>query len=534
MAKNRKDNKAPLPKSEYINEKQKAAQDAEKQARRKAVKEAKKQNKQSFKQRVRSTGFKHGSMNAVVVAAALAILVLVNVLFSVLGDRFPSMNLDLTAQNLNSLSEDAKKAVQAAKQDTDVIIMGTEQQIKGDQSYSQVANLCGKMRELNGKIKVSYKDVDKDPTFAAKFGDEKPATGDVVVQTAKRHQIVGQSDMFSQQQDSQTGETQSLVMAGDAIASAVTNVNAESLPLVAFDTGHGNLLSGDSASSFKKLLTGSNFEVKEFDMVKEEIPAKAQLLILGDPSADYTDADVKKMDAFLAQQDGLDRGLLVTADVQETVQPKLNAFLKEWGMTLQDKGVVDETNCVGQQPTMLLAEPNTDAKLNEKASYDKLLTPMVRPITVAENVSGLTVTPLLHSGSTSYSLATTQKNAQDAQKSAQQSFPLAAMGEKTVGKDDKESNASVALVGSSHMFANSYVDANVYSNGAWTADLAKYMTGTTGTETAVIIPKQVNTVDIQGVTGYSNGLLGLGVFTFLVPVACFVAGVIVYVRRRKL
>ena len=52
-----------------------------------------------------TTRFRRGGVSAVFTAGFLAIIILLNVIVSILGDRFPSMNVDLSTGNSNTLSE---------------------------------------------------------------------------------------------------------------------------------------------------------------------------------------------------------------------------------------------------------------------------------------------------------------------------------------------------------------------------------------------------------------------------------------------
>ena len=52
-----------------------------------------------------SSKFKHGGMATAFTAGFIVIVILINVVVSILGERFPSLNIDLTAHSVNTLSE---------------------------------------------------------------------------------------------------------------------------------------------------------------------------------------------------------------------------------------------------------------------------------------------------------------------------------------------------------------------------------------------------------------------------------------------
>lgn len=528
-----------LKKSEYVKDKEeKAAQEAEIE-RRRTQKEAKKNSKKPLKEKLKSQKFRHGTTASAITALGLVILVLVNVVVSALGSKFPSMNIDMTTGNVNSLSDSVKAVVDGVKQNTTLTIIGTEEQVKNNQllsssvKYSQVGIIAGKMAERNNKISVAYMDLDKNPTFASKYSEDNLAKGDVVVTAPKNSYVVKSTDLFNVSSDSQTGTQQIYTQVGDALASGISNANSENTPVIAFETGHSEQLSSDAVTALKKLYTSNQFTNKDFSLLTDKIPDNAQLVFIGAPKTDYTDAEIKKLDEFLASTSSTkDRGLVLTTHIIDPEKmPKLAAFLKEWGITLANQVVMesDASKYVMQQPSYLLAQAGTDVTLNKSSSYSNLLTPLAQAMTLSSSVSGVTASALLKSNDTCYTVSPTENTDSSAANKTKAASVIAAIGEKTVGK----AKASVAVCGSSVFFTDGIINTNTYSNGTWTADLAKYMTGTTSTGAVTITPVQTNTADIS-LSSAASSMVGLLIFTIVLPLCCFGIGIVVYRRRRKL
>lgn len=70
-------------------------------------KEPKKKKDGALKKLTSSRKFKRGGMATVFTAVFVVVVILVNIVVSLLSERFPSMNIDLTANQVNSLSEEA-------------------------------------------------------------------------------------------------------------------------------------------------------------------------------------------------------------------------------------------------------------------------------------------------------------------------------------------------------------------------------------------------------------------------------------------
>lgn len=194
------------------------------------------------------------------------VVILINVIVSILSQRFPSMNLDLTKSSVNTLSTQAIKVVDSVKVPVTIYILATEAQTKNDQilsnygiQYSQVGILASKMAERNSNIKVQYIDLVKNPTFAADYKSDNLIEGDVIVKSDKRDRVVAYTELFNVQYGSDGTTTNTYSLVDSALASGVNSVIADSLPVAAFDTGHSEQL---DATTYKKLLSNNSFETR--------------------------------------------------------------------------------------------------------------------------------------------------------------------------------------------------------------------------------------------------------------------------------
>ena len=206
---------------------------------------SKKPNLSAVKTAVHKEKFKHGSLAVVFTVVFIAVIIVINVLVSALTTRFPSMNFDLTKEGLNTLSDEATDVAKEIVNETTIYIIGSEDAIRGDEvysnyslKYSQVANLADRLHELNDKIKVEYIDPDMNPQFISDYAGDSLTTGKVMVKTDKRHKTLAVTDLFSIQQDSSTGQYNYYSKVDGALANALYLVNLDTVPVVAFATGH--------------------------------------------------------------------------------------------------------------------------------------------------------------------------------------------------------------------------------------------------------------------------------------------------------
>ena len=489
-----------------------------------------------------STKFRRGGISTAFTIGFLVVVILVNVIVGILGQRFPSMNLDLTKNNTNTLSEQAVKVVDSVKEPVDVYILATEDQVKNDQiladyglQYSQVGALAAKMQERNSNIKVQYIDLVKNPTFANQYKNDNLQQGDVLIKSSKRDRVLAYTDLFSVQtsQDG-SGAQETYSQVDSALASGINSVVAENMPVVAFDTGHGEQI---DTTTYKQLLSNNSFETKDFNILTEAVPDKTQLIVLGCPTTDYTDAEISKLDAFLSSTKiAGDRSLIITFHPSQKEMPKLSAFLQEWGIEVPQAVIVesDQSKMYTNDASYILSNVGTDITLNDKTDYGYFLTPQSNPINILFQSKGNKVTySLAKSNDTSY---LEDNNSKPSDNPAKQAYNTAVLSQDTVdaGSGKEPYKANVIALGSSVMFESQILAANTYGNGKYVVDLSKYATGTSDTATAVTsTPVQTNVSDIT-LSAQTSTLLGFGVFTVLIPLLIAIAGIVVFRKRRHL
>ncbi|WP_283609695.1 GldG family protein [Faecalispora anaeroviscerum] len=504
-----------------------------------------KKNKQNtFGKVLSSQKMRRRGISTVFTAVFLAVIILLNVIVSMLSTRFPSINLDLSAQKTNSLTEDSIKVVDAVKLPTTITILGSEADVRDNVlysgygfEYSQVAILSDKIKERNSNITVKYVDLDKNPTYASELGESNLTAGCVVVSTEKRHRVLQITDLFSQQTDYTTGSATSYSMVGTALASAISQVNSEKLPVIAFATGHEEIY---DSTALQGVLKNASFETVSFNILTDAIPANAQMVMLASPATDYTPQELKKLDTFLENNKlTADRSLLITFYPSQEALPNLSAFLKEWGIEVPRSMVVerDQSHIAESDASFILTQTNVDSTVtlnSESTQYDNVVMPQASPVNLLfTSRDGVTTHSLAQSYDTTYLVDSS--STQDTVKNAkQQAYTTVALAQKNLSLDGTIYKQNVIVAGSSPMFADGVINASAYGNGKYVTDLIRYATGETDSNTGILVtPVQTNQVDIN-LSQSASVILGFGVFTILIPLCVLAAGFVVFLKRRHL
>lgn len=487
-----------------------------------------------------SDRFKHGAASKGIIAGFLVVIILLNVVVSLLSERYPSMNLDLTEQKTNTLSAASLEVVDAIEEPTTIYILVDEETAKSDANYRQVTALAAKMAERNTNIQYQYVDLDKNPKFSQDYPNENIVRGSVLVKTEKRYKVIAYSDLFTTNYDASYNAT-TISNVDGALASAVSNVNAANVPVVAVDVGHLGGSNNQYSSmikqymaQFEDMLKTNNFDVKEINVLSDEIPEKTQLLVLPAPITDYMEEEISKIDAFLkdTELEG-DRSLLVGGYPGQGDMTNLRAYLKEWGMEMGQNLVVgtDANSYVTVQGFLegscLLAGVQTGVELGGVGQYDSFAMVNSVPVTILSDLrDGITVSSLIKSPQNS-AVYDVEEEKRSEEKST---YDLAAMAVMNVKAGSETYTASVVTMGSVISLG---LGNTAFSNGTYFMDLTRHLTGVTDGGPAVIgSPVETAKQDITASSAIIQTLSLL--FTIILPLIIVVLGIVVFVRRRHL
>lgn len=494
------------------------------------------------KERPGSEKLKRGGAATLVSVLFIAIVVVLNILVGLLAQRFPSMNLDLTADKRNTLSEQALDIARGVDENVTIYLIGAEDSFRRDRlyssyglEYSQVANLADRLREANPRISVQFVDPDENPAFISSYAEESLTSGSVLVKGEKRYKSLYVDDLFSVTRNSTTYETETYSKADSALAAAIELVTLDKVPVLTLATGHGEMLSSSNMAAFLDLMESKNFQVETINILTDEIPAETEVLMLPTPSEDYTEEEVAKLRAFLDDETTPeDLTILVTCYGGQGEMPKLSAFLEEWGIRAQRGGVVetDSSRMFAANSAYVLVDTAEDNVVTAN-SYSNLVAPLSAPLTLVFDGNGQVSTRKLWVTADS-AFVITQDMTEMPENPETASQIVAALGGALVRVDGKDHLRNVVVFGSSYVFMDNFINASAFGNRQYITDLMQYCTNTD--ESLVTVRSesvQTNVMDISASVGLVN-LLGIGVFTVGLPLLILAAGLVIFLRRRHL
>ena len=485
---------------------------------------------------LKSTKFKRSGMATIMTVVFIVLVIALNILVSLLSARFPSMNIDMTAQKLNTLSDSALDAAKNVPNDTEIYVIAKEDDARNDRifseiKFSQVSNLLDKMAEANPKIKISYIDADTNPQFMSEHANENLSTGSVLISTAQRTKTLRIIDLFSASQDQTTGAMSYFSNVDSALANAVTMVNLENIPVVSVISGHDEFFDTTARADLETLLSNNSYSVQNVNLLTGEISADTQVLVIAAPSTDYTSEEIQKLRDFLSDSaDAANRTVFVTCYPAQAKLPNLAGFLEEWGVAVEE-GVVIETNntrIFSTNESYIIVD-SAGVVLAEN-SYPLLVAPSSSPLQILfTSNADIAVKPLWKTSANAYTVMEELLENPDTSEQI-----IATLSEKIINVGGMPTTRNVVVFGSTPALTSSFITASTFSNPNYTIDLFSYLTGVEKNNNA-IAPNQIqtNTIDISA-SGATIINLGLFVFTIGIPLVILIVGLIVFLKRRHL
>jgi ABC-type uncharacterized transport system involved in gliding motility auxiliary subunit len=285
--------------------------------------------KKLFLESLQTKEVRYGGYAAVLTLAIIIGLVLLNLIVQ----QF-SPQVDLTQNKLFSLSEQTLKVLEEIK--SPVTIYGLWEPGK---ETKQVKEVLDKYTERNKNIRLEVVDPDKNPGFVAKYDKEKKGIekGALIVEGEKGFKLIPQIDLY----EINWMNFQNPQITGFSIEKRVTGallyVTSGVTPVIYDVIGHREKPLFDL--QLKPIIERENFTYRQLNLLQSDVPEDAGLLVINTPKQDLSPGEADRIRSYLEKGGRL----LVMADFQSSELPNLKNLLASYGVAF-DFGVVVEMN----------------------------------------------------------------------------------------------------------------------------------------------------------------------------------------------
>ena len=333
-----------------------------------------------------STGRKlrYGGTSVAITALVIAAIIIVNVVFSLLTERF-RWYADLTPDLHFTISDECFDLIlesdEAEDEDSPIEMLdkfrAENKQYnadnglsKGDEGYrdeevkvnilfcqerdileaDETTNyVVQNAEELRAKfpdyITTEYRDSKTNPSRFTKYLVSNTDTIDidsVIIECGTEYRVRTLRSFFIFLNDEAYGYN-----GEKAFASSILAVTRAEAPLACYTVNHGETIMGKDANgnyvySFFSVLEDAGYKYMPIDLSTQEIPEECRILITFDPKSDFlsgkdgvsAESEIDKLDAFLEDRNSY--MVFISPDTGEL--PQLEEFLGDWGLAVRQQG----------------------------------------------------------------------------------------------------------------------------------------------------------------------------------------------------
>ncbi len=310
---------------------------------------------------------KRGALSVVLTVIFVVGIVLLNVIFNMVLDRF-DFSADLTDNAVYSIQDSTAKYLSELNDSIEIIVTEDktvfENSTVSDVRYGkQVSEIINRFSVAGSSVNVEYKALESNPSFYSEYGTDltnrdiivkSKNTGRYVILTADEY--LSPKYYFNGEEVSAAEYNQYYMYYGGyggyfrteyfgaaekCLLSAIMNVsdqNPVKAAVITEDYG------GAVPEALVELIKANTFTCEEIKIsTVESIPSDYDFLILNGPLYDLTNDDLNKIDKWLDNGGKLGKTFFYFASASADVLPNLNSYLKEWGIEVQS-GYIYQTN----------------------------------------------------------------------------------------------------------------------------------------------------------------------------------------------
>ena len=305
-----------------------------------------------------SRKLRYGGMSALLTALIIAVVIIVNVIFSALAQKF-MWYADLTPELLYSLSDEAVdlvangddefgslspiEMVDKFREEADVpeevminIIFCTDPDtLESNSSQRYVYHTALELQdEFPDYINVETYNIIHNPSSVSRFKTSSLSqiyTTSVIIECGTEFRVRELRSFFTFNES--TDEEPWAYNGEKAFISSILAVTRAESPVACVTVNHSE---GFEDAEFLNTLVDAGYIVQELDLAEQEIPENCRLIVVFDPKSDFLVADgvsdideIEKLDDFL---DGTN-SMMVFMDPDTQRLPHFEEYLEEWGIS---------------------------------------------------------------------------------------------------------------------------------------------------------------------------------------------------------
>jgi gliding motility-associatede transport system auxiliary component len=473
---------------------------------------------------------KHAALSVAISLAVLVGLVLINLLAGEID-----LDFDMTKRDLYTLTEESVVLLDGLENPVTLYYLAAP----GQENITVFELL--KQYDSYKNISLETVDPDRNPALVSRYAEESGegedlksiAKGSVIVVSGERSRIVPSIDLYNVSYTEQGGVNVYGFKAEQSISAAIQYSSTGKQVTIYQLLGHNEYTFDDFI--YTETLGKSNFTLSTLNMtITGAIPEDADILVILGPAWDYSQNEIDKIQEFL----GRGGSLYAAFDLIQENLTNLTAFLESWNIDLM-KGIIME-----QDSNRLIPEfgssPVVFAPLYEEEKIAQALIENNQNMIISSSIGfaetevakrNIEFVPILSSTGKSWfriDLNAASMNRIITDKNGP-IFAAVGAAEKNMETGFQE-GAKIMVLGSAQSFTPLPNVGSLKANFDFTLAALSWLAG--GDKAINIQSRSLYQLPLQ-MSG-ANAFVYAGIVVILIPFGIILAGLIVYLRRKRL
>ena len=455
-----------------------------------------------------------GNLRSIFVILCIAVFILINLFSHKAVERF-TLKLDLTENALYEFSDTTAATAEALKTPVKITVFNREEDY-----VVMLREVLKRYSSLSSQISLEFVDPYENPVLIDSFAARgiQIHENDILMEGTVREKIFSIEDMYTLN----AGRTEITGLnAEQQLTSGLYFINDSNVPVAAFSDGH-NERPGNALSA---LFSSNNYDVIRGNL-SSVLRDNPELLIIAAPSRDFLSEDRTLLNTYMEQGGNA----LVFLEPSSVSFPNLEGFLEEWGIIAGNELVFEEQAYTAGNPVNIVPM-YAPHEINRYFMETRIFLTMPSSRSLYESPrsgSAYDITPVLGStpgsyGKTGYQFSNLDREASD----IEGPFNLVMSSERTL---DDNTFSRLIVAGSMKLYGDDLMGFSSYGNSEFLVQTINWLTDE---ESSVYIPAKKIKADPLNLQSGQILILAI-IICGLIPLAFLIAGIMMYIRRKRL
>lgn len=463
---------------------------------------------------------KNGSYSILITLIVIAAAVILNIIVKTLPENLTQ--LDFSTNKLYTLSDTTTEFLAELSDDVEIYYI-----CENGEEDDTTLKLLRRYDDASSHITMEQIDPALYPGFTSQYTDEAVANGSIIVVCGETNKVIDGDGLYTDTYNSSTEKYVHATYDGEGqVTSAIDYVTNKNVPVLYVLNGNGE---GKLDQIFLDAIAKNNIEVKNLNLLSEEVPEDAAGLLINAPQNDYSAEQAEKIINYL--EDG--GSALISSNYSIYDMPNFDSILSNYGLARKE-GVLFEGDSGHFMSYPYCLIPNMEYSQITQKLYNSgfVLMPMSQAIEQTDAFrNSISMYPLLQSSASSYNKTDVVHMTTSVKENGDEDGPF------TIGmlveedtNTDGEVDTRIVYYSTGYLLDKDYNEAVSGSNAELVASTVNYLCNNAAVSSAV----PVKNLQVQYLTMSSFSANFWAVITvFVLPLIFIIAGFVIWFRRRK-